>query len=110
MSHLSSVPERNRDRRPRERLAGSTGWERACDRTVTVKHFCLMEELALEISTATNEDGLFEALARASMRLGFDHFALAYEQRSSCSDAFNPFIVNDYHRIDARKVFIREAQ
>src|SRR3546814_10331487 len=74
MSHLSSVPERNRDRRPRERLAGSTGWERAGDRTVTVKHFCLMEELALEISTATNEDGLFEALARASMRLGFDHF------------------------------------
>src|SRR3546814_12200484 len=82
MSHLSSVPERNRDRRPRERLAGSTGWERAGDRTVTVKHFCLMEELALEISTATNEDGLFEALARASMSLGLDRTSVVVGKRS----------------------------
>src|SRR3546814_17764069 len=87
MSQLSSVPERNRDRRPRERLAGSTGWERAGDRTVTVKHFCLMEELALEISTATTEDGLFEALERASMRLGFDHFALASDRPGNADPA-----------------------
>src|SRR3546814_13624622 len=87
MSHLSSVPERNRDRRPRERLAGSTGWERAGDRTVTVKHFCLMEELAIEISTATNEDGHFDALARAPMRLGFDLFWPAYDRRGTIGRA-----------------------
>src|SRR3546814_8133390 len=53
-----------------------------------------MEELALEISTATNEDGLFEALARASMRLGFDHFALAYDRRGNAEPA--SLLVHNY--------------
>ncbi len=59
-----------------------------------MKHFCLMEELALEISAATSEDGLFEALARASMRLGFDHFALAYDRRGNAEPA--SLLVHNY--------------
>ena len=49
------------------------------------------------------------ALLEEATVLEARHFELAYEHRSSCSDAFNPFIVTDYQRIDARKVFIREA-
>lgn len=62
--------------------------------------------LVIEIIIAAIEAALLEQTPALQAR----HFALAYEQRSSCSDAFNPFIVNNYHRIDARKVFIREAQ
>lgn len=62
--------------------------------------------LVIEIIIAAIEVALLEQAQVLQAR----HFALAYEQRSSCSDAFNPFIVTDYRRIDARKVFIREAQ
>lgn len=62
--------------------------------------------LVIEIIIAAIEVALLEQ----TPALQAHHFALAYEHRSSCSDAFNPFIVTDYHRIDARKVFIREAQ
>lgn len=61
--------------------------------------------LVIEIIIAAIELALLE---RANV-LQARHFALAFELRSSCSDAFNPFIVNDYRQIDARKVFTREA-
>lgn len=62
--------------------------------------------LIIEIIIAAIEVALLEEATALQAR----HFVLAYEHRASCSDAFNPFIVTDYHRIDARKVFIREAQ
>lgn len=49
------------------------------------------------------------ALLQEAVTLQVRHFALAFEYRSSCATAFNPFIVNDYYKIDARKVFIREV-
>lgn len=49
------------------------------------------------------------AFLEGATRLEWQHFTAAYMLRSSCMDAFNPFIVNDYHRIDARKVFTREV-
>lgn len=61
--------------------------------------------LVIEITIAAIEVALLEEATVLEAR----HFELAYEHRSSCSDAFNPFIVTDYQRIDARKVFIREA-
>lgn len=48
---------------------------------IDVKHFHLTEELAEEISGAGQEDQLFVALARAAGRMGFDHFALAFDRR-----------------------------
>lgn len=62
--------------------------------------------LVIEITIAAIEVALLEQDKVLQAR----HFSLAYEQRSSYSDGFNPFIVTDYHRIDARKVFSREAQ
>lgn len=61
--------------------------------------------LVIEIIIAAIEVALLEEAQTLQVR----HFSLAYEHRTSCSDAFNPFIVSDYHRIDARKVFVREA-
>jgi LuxR family quorum-sensing system transcriptional regulator CciR len=46
-----------------------------------VKHFYLTEELAQEISGAAQEEQLFAALSKAAERMGFDHFALAYDRR-----------------------------
>jgi len=46
-----------------------------------VKHFQLTEELAQEISGARREEELFAALANATGRMGFDHFALAFDRR-----------------------------
>lgn len=62
--------------------------------------------LVIEIVIAAIEVALLEETTALQAR----HFVLAYEHRSSCSGAFNPFIITDYRRIDARKVFIREAQ
>lgn len=59
-----------------------------------MKHFDLTKELALKIATAENEDGLFAALARASMRMGFNHFALAYDRRGSAEPA--SLLVHNY--------------
>ncbi|MBJ2153963.1 TniB family NTP-binding protein [Paracoccus sp. IB05] len=47
------------------------------------------------------------ALMEGGDHLEWRHFKLAYEVRSSCADAFNPFVVDDYHRIDTRQVFKR---
>ncbi len=53
-----------------------------------------MEELASGLSSAASEDHLFTALADASTRLGFSHFALAYERRGSGPPA--SLLVHDY--------------
>ena len=47
------------------------------------KHYHLTEELAQEISGADKEDQLFAALANAAGRMGFDHFALAFDRRGT---------------------------
>ncbi len=47
------------------------------------------------------------ALMEGGDHLEWLHFKLAYEVRSSCADAFNPFVVDDYHRIDTCQVFKR---
>lgn len=62
--------------------------------------------LVIEIIIAAIEVALLEEAAALTQA----HFATAYEIRSSCTDAFNPFIVPDYFKIDARKVFTREMQ
>lgn len=41
----------------------------------------LTQDLSLEISGAASETALFEALARATALMRFDHFALAYDRR-----------------------------
>ena len=61
--------------------------------------------LVIEMIIAAIEVAFLEGAAHLEWR----HFTAAYALRSSCMDAFNPFIVNDYHRIDARKVFTREV-
>ena len=61
--------------------------------------------LVIEIIIAAIETALLEEATALKRR----HFVTAYQLRSSCSDAFNPFIVPDFHSIDARKVFIREG-
>lgn len=48
---------------------------------IDVKHFHLTEELAHEISGAGQQEQLFAALANAAERMGFDHFALAFDRR-----------------------------
>ena len=60
------------------RAAGSGTRQRPI---IDVKQFYLTEELAREISGAGHEDHLFSALAKAADRMGFDHFALAFERR-----------------------------
>lgn len=69
------------------------------------------------IHAAANQFGLVIELTLAAMEQAYlqgdtflrnTHFAGAYAQRSGSEDAFNPFIIPDYHRIDARQVFARE--
>ncbi len=48
---------------------------------IDMKHYYLTEDIALEISDADDEDRLFGALSKAADRMGFDHFALAYDRR-----------------------------
>lgn len=77
-----------------ERPAGSTGWERAPRPGKDVKQYHLTEELGCAISSAATEDHLYAALADAAARLGFDHFALAYDRRGG--DAPASLLVHDY--------------
>lgn len=69
------------------------------------------------IHAAANQFGLVIELTLASIeqaylagapRLTRAHFAWAYHLRTSCDDTFNPFIIPDFVRIDARQVFSRE--
>ena len=40
--------------------------------------------------------------------LGMMHFAMAYRNRTDCSDTFNPFIIPDFYRVDPRQIFARD--
>lgn len=61
--------------------------------------------LVIELTLAAIEQAYLGA-ASSLVRM---HFAQAYAHRSGSDDAFNPFIVQDYHRIDTRQVFARDA-
>ena len=61
--------------------------------------------LVIEIIIAAIEVALLEDAIYLERR----HFVAAYTLRTSCTAPFNPFIVPDYHQIDARKVFTREV-
>ncbi|EZP83993.1 Transcriptional regulator, LuxR family [Novosphingobium resinovorum] len=59
-----------------------------------MKQYYLTEELAFEITNALTQDELFTALSAAAERLGFDHFALAYDRRGGSTPA--SLLVHDY--------------
>ncbi|MDF2143281.1 TniB family NTP-binding protein [Paenirhodobacter sp. CAU 1674] len=68
------------------------------------------------VHAAANQFGLvieliLEAMERAYLAgaasLTAVHFAESYQQRAACGDAFNPFIIPDFYRIDPRQVFTR---
>lgn len=46
-----------------------------------------------------------EALIRSQLEVTSDTFGQAYRRRSSCVDALNPFISDDWHSIDPRLLF-----
>lgn len=55
----------------------------------------LMEELVSEICSVDGPDKLETALAHATRRMRFDHFALSYDRRS-CADGEARLLVHDY--------------
>lgn len=70
------------------------------------------------IHAAANQFGLvieliLEAIEQAFLQeetaLSSSHFMRAYQLRTSCDDEFNPFIIPDFYRVDARQVFARGA-
>jgi len=61
--------------------------------------FGLVIELILEATE--------EAFLQKETALSCRHFSRAYQLRTSCDDEFNPFIIPDFYRIDARQVFTR---
>lgn len=94
-----------------------------------LEHYCERGGLTLDDDTATaelaerlihgaaNQFGLVIELTLAAIEQAYlkdesalflRHFAEAYAERSGSDDAFNPFIIPDYHRVDARQVYARE--
>lgn len=55
-------------------------------------------------------DGLTEALSSGASELNLSHFAAAFAARSGCIPAFNPFIADDYERLDVRTLLKREGE
>lgn len=53
------------------------------------------EKYIADISSANAPTELYEALSRAARHIGFDHFALAYEQRS-CGALGQNLLLHDY--------------
>lgn len=71
------------------------------------------------IHAASNQFGLVikltlwaieQAYLMDASQLTRAHFARVYQLRTSCDDTFNPFIIPDFYRIDARQVFTREKR
>lgn len=60
--------------------------------------------LVIEFILAAIED----AYLQGQQKLNRHNFVRAYHLRTSCDDEFNPFVVPDFLRIDARQVFTRE--
>lgn len=55
-------------------------------------------------------DGLDEALRAGDAALASRHFAKAFAYRSGCIPGLNPFIADDYTRIDVRRLLGREGE
>lgn len=55
-------------------------------------------------------DGLEEALHSGASSLSVEHFAAAFSRRSGCIAGLNPFIADEYERIDVRKLLGREGE
>jgi hypothetical protein len=61
--------------------------------------FGLMAEIVVQTFAKVLLSDGFDA------KLGIRHFADVYYDRSSAIDALNPFIAEDFARIDSRKIF-----
>ncbi len=53
-----------------------------------------IQKLASDIASSASEDQLFSALSSAASRLGFDHFALAYDRRGASGPS--SLLIHDY--------------
>lgn len=53
-------------------------------------------------------DAIEDAYLQGQKTLNRHNFIRAYHRRTSCDAEFNPFVVPDFMRIDARQVFSRE--
>lgn len=62
--------------------------------------------LAIEIAI----DAVEEALRAGSAKPCRDHFAAAFARRSGCIDGLNPFIIDDYDRLNVRQLLEREGE
>lgn len=62
--------------------------------------FTLVEKYAADIATAGNEAQLFATLSQTTQRLGFDHFALAYDRRGT--GAPTSLLVHNYPSLWAK--------
>src|SRR3546814_10288713 len=74
----SDLPER----RHVERLPGEGSGTRRRPATY-IMHNRLIQKLASDIASSASEDQLYGALSSTASRLGFDHFALAYDRRGA---------------------------
>lgn len=71
------------------------------------------------IHASSNQFGLVIELTLAAVEQAFladakqltrEDFAQAYQLRAACDDVFNPFVIPDFYRVDARQVFSREKR
>ncbi|WP_449045964.1 TniB family NTP-binding protein [Paracoccus versutus] len=62
--------------------------------------------LVIELTLAAIE----QAFLNGARQLASRDFARAYHLRTACDDSFNPFIIPDFYRVDARQVFSREKR
>ncbi|MFS4439633.1 hypothetical protein ACMA5I_15605 [Paracoccaceae bacterium GXU_MW_L88] len=62
--------------------------------------------LAIEITIDTLED----ALREGSDAVGLAHFAGTFARRSGCIDGLNPFVIDDYDRLDVRALLDRDPE
>src|SRR3546814_522365 len=85
--------ERNPERRHVERLPGEGSGTRRRPATY-IMHNRLIQKLASDIASSASEDQLYGALSSTASRLGFDHFALAYDRRGASGPA--SLLIHDY--------------
>ncbi len=57
-------------------------------------HNRLTQKLVSAVASSATEDQLYAALSSAASRLGFDHFALAYDRRGASEPA--SLLIHDY--------------
>lgn len=54
-------------------------------------------------------EAIEKALYGGGNYLSREHFAAAFEESKSCGDAFNPFLIPDFTKVDPRKLFGAEG-